>query len=108
MSETHTAPFVHPSFVRAAALEEPLRAHFPKSVAEAETFEPLIRYRALAPEVLIVARTRVECAWAAYCAAVPGRHHRRELAAVLAYGTKVDEPIARVLFPEFDQVPYAP
>lgn len=99
--------FVHPSFVRAAALSEPLRTHFPKSSGEAAEFEPLIRRRALSMRVLVVAKTRVECAWSAYCDAVPGLDHRLETDGVLDYGAKVDEAVARALFPEFDEVPYA-
>lgn len=97
----------HPSFIRAAELSEPLRSHFPKSVEEAQAFVPLVRHRALSSRVLIVVRTRVECAWAAYVAAVPGIDHRRELDAVLDHGAKVDEDLARLLFPQFDEVPYA-
>ena len=97
----------HPSFIRAAALSEPLRSHFPKSADEARAFEPLIRARALSSRVLVVARTRVECAWAAYVDAVPGMDHRREREPVLDHGAKVDETLARVLFPEFADVPYA-
>ncbi len=99
---------MHPSFVRAAALAEPLRSHFPKSAEEANAFVPIIRHCALAARVLVVARTRVECAWAAYADAVEGSDHRHERAAVLDTGAKVDERLARVLFPEFADVPYAP
>ncbi len=97
----------HPSFVRAAALAEPLRSHFPKSSEEAQSFEPVIMHRALSAKVLVVARTRVECAWAAYVDAVPGMNHRAEREQVLGYGTKVDESLARLLFPMFKDVPYA-
>ncbi len=54
-----TTPKKHPAFVRAEALSEPLRSHFPKSPVEAEGWEPLVRYRALSSRVLVVARTRV-------------------------------------------------
>jgi hypothetical protein len=97
----------HPAFVRAARLSEPLRSHFPKSADEARTFEPIIRARALSSRVLVVANTRIECAWAAYVDAVPGFNHRHERAAVLETGAKVDEAVARVLFPEFADIPYA-
>lgn len=97
----------HPSFVRAAALAEPLRSHFPKSSAEAQSFEPVIMHRALSAKVLVVATTRVECAWCAYVDAVPGMNHREELEPVLRHGAKLEEFIARALFPEFEDVPYA-
>lgn len=97
----------HPSFVRARALSEPLRSHFPKSVEEAESWKPLVRYRALSSRVLAVAHTRVECRWVAFIDAVPGRRHQDELQPVLDYGATLDEAVARLLFPYFDDVPYA-
>lgn len=98
---------VHPAFLRAAALDEPLRSHFPKNVPEAENWEPIVRVRALSTRVLAVARTRVECSWAAYIDAVPGQRHSEEFDNVLDHGSKLDEKFARVLFPEFKEVPYA-
>lgn len=102
-----TTVFVHPSFVRASKLSEPLRSHFPKSSDEALAFEPLIRHRALDMCVLVVARTRIECAWAAFVGAVDGLNHFDERDNILDHGAKLDEPIARILFPEFAEVPYA-
>lgn len=98
----------HPSFARAEALSEPLRSHFPKSVSEAQVWKPIYLVRALSSRVLVVAQTRVECQWRAYCDAVPGMNHREEeVEPVLRYGATVDEALARVLFPEFNEVPYA-
>ena len=97
----------HPSFIRAQKLTGHLREHFPKSVAEAQAWTPIQRTRALASRVLVVAQTRVVCQWAAYCDAVPGMNHRNEWQAVLDYGAKLDEAVARALFPEFDEVAYA-
>ena len=97
----------HPSFVRAEALSEPLRSHFPKSDKEAREWEPLVRYRALSRCVLAVAVTRVECAWAAYIDAVPGMNHVAEVDLVRERGTKLDETLARVIFPAMEDVPYA-
>jgi hypothetical protein len=98
----------HPAFERAKALTEPyLRAHFPKSIAEAREFKPILRSRVLGSRVLAVAQTRVECAWAAYVDAVPGYNHQAEEQAVLAHGDKLQEGVARALFPNFDDVPYA-
>lgn len=54
-----------------------------------------------------VARTRVEGTWAAYVDAVPGNTHSAEFQAVLENGAKLIEPIARALFPQFKEVPYA-
>ena len=102
-----TATEEHPSFTRAKALPEPLRSHFPKSHEEACSFEPYVIHYALTHRVLVVARTRVECAWCAYCGAVPGENHDDEKKEVLRHGTKLHEDIARVLFPRFKDVPYA-
>jgi len=70
-------------------------------------FTPIIRRRALASRVLVVANTRVEGAWCAYCDAVPGNNHDLEQDDVRNHGDKLDESLARVLFPEFHQLPYA-
>jgi predicted amidohydrolase len=97
----------HPAFLRAQALSEPLRSHFPKSVEEAEAWQPIQRIRALSSQVLVVAQTRIICQWAAYIDAVPGLRHDREWEAVLNYGNKLEEVVARALFPEFEEIPYA-
>ncbi len=99
---------MHPSFVRASALSEPLRSHFPKTPDEARDWTPLVRTYRLSSKVLAVANSRIECAWAAYIDAVPGEDHSREAFLVLESGDKLAEPIARLLFPLFDDVPYAP
>jgi hypothetical protein len=97
----------HPAFITAESLSEPLRSHFAKSVEEAQTWEPIVLYRALAVDVLVAATTRIECAWAAYCAAVPGVNHHNEWREVLSHGDKLPEGVARALFPFFAEVPYA-
>lgn len=73
----------------------------------AANWEPTILHRALSPRVLAVARTRIEGAWAAYCDAVPGKSHKAERNAVLETGAKLDENVARMLFPSFAGLPYA-
>jgi hypothetical protein len=97
----------HPAFLRAESLDEPLRSHFPKSVEEAQAWLPMMRSRALASRVLVVAHTRIECTWAAYVDAVSGIDHSQEADRVLRSGAKLDESLARQIFPEFKQVPYA-
>lgn len=105
---TQEIEYRHPSFIRAEAMTcAPLRAHFPKSVEEVKNFVPLVRIRALSSRVLVIAKTRVECAWTAYCDAVPGMRHEDETQQVLDYGAKLDEDVARALFPEFEEVLYA-
>lgn len=97
----------HPAFQRADALPEPVARVFPHSVEEARVWEPQLLWRPLSSRVLVVAVPRVECAWSAYIDAVPGMNHRREFAAVAETGAKLDEAMARILFPIFDAVPYA-
>lgn len=68
---------------------------------------PTIRIYALANRVLVVAKTRFEGTWAAYCDAVPGINHKIESDAVLQDGDKLLEDVARKLFPVFEELPYA-
>lgn len=67
----------------------------------------LIRRMALDHKVLAVARTRVEGKWAAYVGAVCGVNHDDEYEEVLKHGSKLPEHFARVLFTEFEELPYA-
>ena len=101
------APVDHPSFTRAKALEEPWREHFPKDATEAKAFLAHTQYRCLAPGVLIVMQTRIECTWAAYCAVVPNMNHDDEFKDVLRHGDKLPEDVARAIFPGAPPVPYA-
>jgi hypothetical protein len=66
-----------------------------------------VAIHALSARVLVVAVKRVE-GWAAYCDAVPGEDHGRELYKVAQTGSKIAEHVARVLFPQFADVPYCP
>ena len=77
-------------------------AHF-----KAKEFKPIVQRRALAMRVLCVAKTRLPGHWAAYCGAVPGMKHEEEIEPVLRFGEKMPEEVARALFPEFKDVPYA-
>ena len=80
---------------------------FPETCDEANAWEPATRWRALNRDVLAVATTRVEGTWKAYCAAVPGYNHDDEWQAVLDQGCPMTDAVAKVLFPEFDGIPYA-
>ena len=83
------------------------RATFPETPEEAKDWEAEVRYVALEPTVLVVARTRIEGKWAAYCKSVHGKNHDDEKWEVLIDGSKLVESIARAIFPEFKDVPYA-
>ncbi len=78
---------------------------FPENASE--KWEPTVRMIALHSKVLCVARTRVERAWSAYCFPVPGINHEEEIYLWRELGSKLFEYHARVLFPQFADLPYA-
>ena len=80
----------------------------PNSRYCATHWQPLIFRRALATKVLVVANTRIEGTWSAYVGAVPGDSHGDEVQAVRERGTKLDETLARTLFPNLAKMPYSP
>jgi len=61
----------------------------------------IVDYRALDRKVLCVAVKRVEGAWCAYIAAVPGENHQKELDLVKRFGAKLPKEIALEVFPQF-------
>jgi len=77
------------------------------NVAECDAWQPYILRLALHRQVLVVAKTRIEGRWKAYCAPVPGNDHYVEWYTVLRDGAQLPEELARPMFPEFDGVPYA-
>ena len=83
------------------------KVNFPENHEDYKEWKPLILRSALASTVLVVAKTRVEGAWSAYCLDVPGKNHDCEVERVLQEGDKVSERIARVMFPYFIDIPYA-
>jgi len=80
---------------------------FPKTPEEAATWKPTRRRAALACHVLVVAKTRIEGTWKAYIDAVPGINHDHEWKLVERVGATLSEGVARTLFPEFKDIPYA-
>lgn len=74
---------------------------------EARAWTPIVRRLALHRQILAVARTRIEGKWAAYIAPVPGVDHSIEQGDVLSTGRKLPESIARCMFGQFDELPYA-
>lgn len=91
-----------------STMAEYIADHFPKTPEQAKLFTPIIQRHALARNVLAVAKTRIEGRWAAYVDAVDGQNHQHEQPAVLHHGTKLPEEVAKVLFPVFAEIPYAP
>lgn len=80
---------------------------FPASPADTEKWKPTVVRIALHRNVLVVAHTRIEGAWAAYCGPVLGNNHEEEYHNVLREGDKISENLARVMFPIFEGLPYA-
>lgn len=80
---------------------------FPDRGDSPSGWRPTVRYVALHRRVLAVARTRITGHWAAYIAPVPGERHDEEAEEVLLSGTKLHEEVARTLFPEWKEIPWA-
>ncbi len=83
------------------------RMGFPETPEEAKAWEPVSFAHPLHMNVLAVAKTRIEGTWKAYIAVVPGMDHDLEETEVLRNGAPLGESIASVLFPQFEDVPYA-
>jgi len=81
--------------------------NFPETEDECNEWRPDISSIALHSEVLVVAKTRIEGTWKAYCAPVAGVNHKEEIREVLRNGVEVYEEYAVVMFPIFEGVPYA-
>lgn len=81
---------------------------FPANAIEAKDWTRRVDYRALACNVLAVATTRIEGTWSAYIKAVAGYCHDDEWQNVLTEGDKLQADIAKVIFPRFAEIPYAP
>ena len=60
-----------------------------------------MRCRALDCRVLAVAKEGYCGDWAAYVGAVTGTNHDEDLQSVLANGSKLEQKVAEVLFPDF-------
>lgn len=80
---------------------------FPKNIEEVKLWTPKVIYRALDRRVVAVATTRIEGKWSAYIGAVDGIRHDIEYLEVIALGGKLDENVARSIFYEFADLPYA-
>ena len=71
------------------------------------SWTPIISRHSLSTEVLAVARTIIEGAWAAYIGAVSGLSTQQDQQHVLDFGTKMWEDSAKAIFPQFKELPYA-
>ena len=70
-------------------------------------WKPEIHITALHHNVLVVATTRAEGAWCAYCGVVAGKNHDNEWQEVLDHGGKLSKKVAQAIFPGFAHLPYA-
>lgn len=68
---------------------------------------PVLRIHALHRNVIVLAASRIEGTWKAYCAPVAGVDHEKEYIHVHEHGVDVGGNIARAIFPQFKGVPYA-
>jgi hypothetical protein len=58
-------------------------------------------------KVMVIARTRIEGTWKAYCFPVPGKNHDKEEERWRDHGSQLTEKVARAMFPNLERVPYA-
>jgi len=58
-------------------------------------------------QVMVVARTRIEGTWKAYCFPVPGQNHDLEEYLWLDEGVQLIEEVARPMFGHLEDVPYS-
>ena len=80
---------------------------FPENVTEAKQWQSKVFRTAIHHQILVVGNTRQEGMWSAYVEPVPGMNHDNEWGHVLKHGSKLIEPIARAIFPEMRELPYA-
>jgi len=70
-------------------------------------FTPEIFGVTLARDIMVVSRTRVEGAWCAYIKSVAGTDHSKEWQQVAEQGVKLEERVARAIFPRYRDMEYA-
>ena len=81
---------------------------FPANRVAGCIWEPAIFHRSVGPEIVAVAKSRIEGKWRAYIATTTEANHDNAIEATINWGIPVDEKLARGLFPvEFTEVPYA-
>ncbi len=80
---------------------------FPENHTESTMWKAKVFRSAIHHKILVVGHTRIEGKWSAYVAPVPGRNHDNEWKEVLRTGSKLLEAIARAIFPELSELPYA-
>ena len=84
-----------------------MKFNFPETEAEFIDWRYETRRVMLHREVMCLAKTRAEGKWCAYCFPVPGVNHDKEEYLWLDKGCKMAEKVARLLFPQFEDIKYA-
>ena len=79
---------------------------FPETKEEDHKWRRVVLVKALHRQVLVVARTRIEGAWAAYCFPVPGMNHAGEIYLWETEGAKLEQKFAEAMFPSFAKLHY--
>ena len=80
---------------------------FPETPKDVRIWKPFFAVRILHIRVLVVAKTRQEGKWKAYCTPVPGQNHDIEWRLWKTEGTQIPEEYARAMFPKFNDLEYA-
>lgn len=70
-------------------------------------FKPTFYREMLHTQVMVLAKTRIEGTWAAYCFPVPGENHDEEEWLWEVKGAKLPESVARSIFGHLEKMPYA-
>ena len=63
--------------------------------------------RMLHRQVMVVAKTRIEGTWKAYCFPVPGKNHDNEEYLWRTEGSQIEEKLARQMFGFLEDMPYS-
>ena len=71
------------------------------------SFSPQFYRRMLHGQVMVLAKTRIEGTWKAYCFPVPGKSHDNEEYLWEREGSAISEKLARQMFPSLENVPYS-
>ena len=99
----------HDREIRPVSAYTPLDARFPQrgDLDAIAAWQPSVAVRALHSQVLVIAVSRVEGAWAAYLGPVAGHNHEVEWREVWRHGNKQAPALANHLFPGWAEIPYA-
>ena len=72
-----------------------------------DEFKPQFYRHMLHRNVMVLAKTRIEGTWKAYCFPVPGKNHDAEEHLWETEGSQLSEKVARTMFGFLEDVPYA-